>query len=162
MATPPVSIYYTGSWFHKDGAQEAMACLSEAGITLTLDWTSPEHRAKDQITQCTSITEAIKRADVFVVNLEHYEDRVGSASFLQCAIAHSHGVPMVVLDPLKETRKRRAQPDGTPSSGPVRHPAFMNVMGSFLLDESCCTWICDRGCLVEAIRHAAQQARGEA
>lgn len=155
----PVRVYYTGSWFHTDGARTAIAMLAEANITLTLDWTAAEHRAKSQREQCHAITKAIKTADVFVVNLEHYEDRMGSASFLQCAAADSHGKLIVVLDPLKETRVRRMQPDGTPSTGPIRHPAFMNVMGSFLLDDKRCTWISDPADLVDAIRKRAGQWR---
>lgn len=151
-------MFFTGSWYLQDAAVNMITWMKTNGFDIILDWTSAEHHAKSRFEQRNAILEAIRDADVFVCNLTGYEDRLVSASFLQCAITDANRTPMVIIDPLRDTRERPILSREIPDRVPTHHPAFMNVMGSFLTDpDGMCVVLKHTHSLAEIIQIQAKK-----
>lgn len=102
------------------------------------DWASDEHNQKSPAGQMKAIDNAIRECDVFMLNLDGYEDRSAGGSFFQFAMAWILNKQIVLIDPLKHTRP----PQGTCNAdAPYVHQAFKHLYAAAVRDEARVQWV---------------------
>lgn len=149
-----MKVYATGSWsrdytwnshttkweLNTDDANHTNGIHSlidaYAGKHEFYDWASVKHNALPKEQQIDAIHAYLLNCDIFLINLDGYEDRAAGASVFQYAMAWALGKRIVVVDGLKN--KRAPSDRGNVIAFPT---TFNHLYGFSLLNKDRVQWV---------------------